>query len=469
MPRLPILLQIGVVSALFAASLGVLAYTGFTAVWREGRRVSSKRVLVSASDELARRGSSALRDVPEWPLMSLTEWESLNQTLMTESQSALSKYDGVEGGYFVRQGSRFLGASFPTEPNATKNRHDRSRPPGPPPREYDLIETQVLACLRTRKPNFVVESVPPSVVAIRTAPVLDNGNAIAATWVMTRLVDPLMLDQSTRGYGLAASLALGGIAVALALMIGLAQSLRREAAERSRLQDELRRSERLAALGKLLAGVAHEVRNPLAGIRAITQLWRRGLEFHNDAFDHLIEEVDRLEGIVSRLLHFSRANTQTLEPGDLNQIVAEAARLAQPLADEQHVHIELDLSPELPPIEMAGPALLQVFRNLTSNALQAMPDGGTLRLSTRFDPSRREVSARVTDTGPGLCQATLDHLFEPFFTTRTEGTGLGLAIAREITLAHRGDLHAGNVVHGHGAVFTLTIPAVPQTCGDSMI
>ncbi len=102
---------------------------------------------------------------------------------------------------------------------------------------------------------------------------------------------------------------------------------------------------------------------------------------------------------------------------------------------------------------------MQVFRNLTSNALHAMPRGGSLRLMTRHDQARRLVEASVADTGAGLDGDALAHIFEPFYTTRPTGTGLGLAIAREIALAHRGELRAANRADAVGAVFTLILPA----------
>jgi two-component system, NtrC family, sensor histidine kinase HydH len=282
---------------------------------------------------------------------------------------------------------------------------------------------------------------------------------------MMRLVDPVSLDRSVKGYGLAAALALVGIALALLLTLSLVRTLKRASADRLRLQAELRRNERLAALGKLLAGVAHEVRNPLAGIRAITQLWKRGLGVNDEAFGHLIDEVDRLEDIVSRLLQFSRADSQDLSPGDLNSVVSEAARLAEERAGSQSIKVELSVDPNLPPVEMAASALLQVIRNLSTNALQAMSDGGILRLATQFDSERDVATVFVADTGPGLTPEIQRHLFEPFFTTKAEGTGLGLAIAREIALAHRGDLQASNRSDGRGSIFTLTLPvcAVPAT------
>ena len=161
---------------------------------------------------------------------------------------------------------------------------------------------------------------------------------------MTRLGDPIFLDRSARGYRLFAGLALAGIALSLSLTFGLIRTVRRQAAERDRLQLDLRRSERLAAMGKLLAGVAHEVRNPLAGIRSTAQLWQRGLGADAESLDGLVHEVDRLEEIVSRLLQFSRADAQDLAAGDLNAVLAEAARLIG-AGRAKGVRVELDLDP----------------------------------------------------------------------------------------------------------------------------
>ncbi len=461
--EVPLAIQIGAVVVLFAAALGTLWYTSSAVVEREERRARANDRLKEASDQLEARGNDALAAVRQFPaLMEARDWSALDRRLSEEAALIRGRHPGIEGGYYVpsRPVQPYLPA-LPIEPRQTEAREGLRlpvSPPSPPRRNlYDYVDTQVDAAYRKRNEFSVVEDIPPYTIAIRTAPVRVNGRVVAATWTMTRLVDPIYIDQSARGYRWFAGLALAGIALSLVLTVRLARTVGRQATERERLRTELRRSERLAALGKLIAGVAHEVRNPLAGIRAITQLWRRGLGLGNEGFDHLIDEVDRLEGIVSRLLQFSRADAQDLTPGDLNVVAAEAARLAEDRAGEQEIRVELDLEPDLPPIQMAPPALVQVLRNLTTNALQVMPRGGVLRLATRLDAARGTVVASVADDGPGLSDEVLSHLFEPFFTTKAEGTGLGLAIAREIALAHRGDLRAQNRPGG-GAVFILTLP-----------
>ncbi len=452
--RVPLGIQVGVVAALFVAALVVLWATGASVVVRERRRADAKNLLNLVGAELAAQGTSIIARVGQFP--DFPEEDSrakLNQELSALVLAAQADYKGIEGGYFVQ---RFKAFNQPTLPTL----------------EADLIDIQVDAAIRKGQVLFSVEELEgqsPVTVAIRTAPLMLGDRCLGATWVLTRQIDPLFVDRSLKGYQLAAGLALGGIGLALGLTASLARTVRRQATERDRLQLELRRSERLAALGKLLAGVAHEVRNPLAGIRSTAQLWQRGvIGLDNESLDGLVHEVDRLEEIVSRLLQFSRADAQDLAVGDLNSVVSEAARLASAPAAERGIQINVDLDPRLKPVEMAPQALLQVFRNLTTNAIQATASGGTLQLMTRSEPARQAVVAVVADNGPGLSPESLGHLFEPFFTTKPEGTGLGLAIAREIALAHRGELQAANRSDGPGAIFTLRLPVVSsQIDGDS--
>jgi two-component system, NtrC family, sensor histidine kinase HydH len=474
--RVPLALQVSIVAALFVAALVVLWITGASVVARERRRSQAKDLLEIAGNELAARGREPIARAGEFPdHPEEPSREELDRQLSAAAAQALENHAGVEieGGFLVLRFKSFMGTA-PSRGAFTRDHVERGREQSEttaqrrgesrlPELEADLIDIQVDAAIRRRQVLFSVEELEgerPVSVAIRTAPLEVDGRVVGASWVMTRLLDPLFVDRSLQGYRLASGLALAGIALAFALTTGLAMTVRRQAVERDRLQADLRRSERLAALGKLLAGVAHEVRNPLAGIRSTAQLWQRGvLGLDEESLDGLVHEVDRLEEIVSRLLQFSRADAQQLAPGDLNAVLSEAARLAAGSAESNGVRVEVALDPNLPSVAMAPPALLQVFRNLTNNAIQAMTGGGALHLTTRSDPNHSSVTAIVADTGPGLPPDVIGHMFEPFYTTKPEGTGLGLAIAREIVLAHRGDLHAANRSEGTGAVFTLILPA----------
>ena len=478
--RFPIGIQVGIVAGLFIAALVVLWTTGASVVERERRRSATKDLLDRAGRELDAQGRPSIAQTGgDLDFPDEASRARLDRELSAQATESLAHFDTIEGGYLVLRFKSFLGTFVPTsKPDASSDKHTGAiEPPAEgrtasslPAREADLIDIQVDAAIRKKQVLFSVEELEgdrPVTVAIRTAPITVDGRVVGATWAMTRLVDPLFVDRSLQGYRLAAGLALGGIALAFALTAGLARTVRRQAVERDRLQTELRRSERLAALGKLLAGVAHEVRNPLAGIRSTAQLWQRGVVgLDSESLGGLVHEVDRLEEIVSHLLQFSRADAQDLVAGDVNGVVAEAARLAALAAQDLEVKVELNLDPDLPLAAIASPALLQVFRNLTSNALHVMSPGGTLRLATRTDSSRRAVLATVSDTGPGLAPEALKHLFEPFYTTKAEGTGLGLAIAREISLAHRGDLSAANRTDGTGAIFTLTLPIAAVANGE---
>ncbi len=322
--RVPISVQVGLVAAMFVAALVVLWAAGSAAMQREQRRSEAKNLLVGAGDVLVEQGRGIIAQAGDFLLFPDDRSRAdLDDKLRARARQVLSQYKDIQGGYWVLTRFRSFLGTVRLEPEpASKGTEDAEIDPASPsygrgesslpPLERDLIDIQVDAAIRKQQKLFSVEELtdgPPVTVAIRTAPVMVDKRVVGATWVMTRLVDPLFLDPSIQGYRLAAGLALGGIGLAFVLTVGLARTVRRQAVERDRLQTDLRRSERLAALGKLLAGVAHEVRNPLAGIRSTAQLWQRGVVgLDAESLGGLVHEVDRLEEIVSRLLQFSRAD-----------------------------------------------------------------------------------------------------------------------------------------------------------------
>ena len=277
---------------------------------------------------------------------------------------------------------------------------------------------------------------------------------------------------------IAAGFAIAGILLALVLTANLAWTVRRERGRREKLSDDLRRSEHLASLGRLVAGVAHEVRNPLAGIRSTVQLWQRLPEQARtpESLEAVLRTVDRLNTLVSRLLYFARTGWEQARPVDMNAVVRETLELVRAQAAAQGVRLEADLQADLPSVAGSHQALQQVVMNLAVNALQAMPDGGRLDVRTRALDDPHRVELVVADTGPGVPPGARPQLFEPFHTTRPDGTGLGLALCREIVRQHRGDIDLDDAPHPTfphprgegregGAVFRVRLPTADNVEG----
>jgi two-component system sensor histidine kinase HydH len=442
-------LQSAVVILLFFASLGVLGYLLFAAIDLPRQERFSRESVRQAGERMA----AAARRLERHDVAS----KEFDAQLRHVAGEALAESTGVEGGYFLAESNSFVGFAYPTDP---LRRDDDVQRNEPPPLELRPILSQVQESLDRDMVLLRTMDVGPSRVIILSQPVDEKWPSSAAVWAMRRLTGPERLESQLRLTGIAAVLALGGIGLALLLAANLGRSLARQRREQQRLREELRRAERLATLGRLLAGVAHEVRNPLAAIRSTVQLWQRQPETARveTSMESVIQAVDRLNELVVRLLLFSRADNSQREPVDLNAIFAESCDLLAAQAEQQRVVIERDLANALPAVSASPNAIRQLVLNLLTNALQAMPTGGRLKCRTRHVGSR--VEGRVADTGPGVSEAAREHLFEPFFTTRTTGTGLGLALCREILGSHDGSIELTDAKDEGtvGAEFRFEIP-----------
>lgn len=450
--------QVAAVAGLCAASLWLLWSAGTAVVARQQNRDRLQQSLAAAEERLARAGASGLLLVPPWPeTLGRDEWAALDAWLSDASSGVVNDTRfPIDAGYFLVGFNRFLGRGRPRASTVAAGSLETDF--GPSPEARGLVEAQIRKALDADRAQSLLVEATPRTLAIHTAPVWVNGRQVAATWTTSTLDDTGTLAGVVARYQLSAALALGGMGIALLTAIWLARTVRSQSLERTRLEHRLQRTQRLAALGKLVAGVAHEIRNPLAGIRSSAQLVDRGIDCDGQTAQDLIAEVDRLDAIVARLLQFSRVGHEAPQPLNVNDLVRDAARLVRPHADAAGVHVEFDLDHGAPPVPVASASILQLLRNLTTNAIQAMPRGGLLRLSTSFAANQKEVIIRVIDSGPGLDESAREHLFEPFFTTKPDGTGLGLAIAREIALAHGGRLWGANRGDAPGAVFALALP-----------
>lgn len=244
----------------------------------------------------------------------------------------------------------------------------------------------------------------------------------------------------------------------------LAEALAETNRRLEQAQAEAHRSERLAALGQLSAGLAHEIRNPLGVIKASAETLMRKLESTNpvtaEVAGYISSEVNRLNSIVSRFLDFARPLKLDLQPQDVTPLLEAAFKAVHDRWPDARVDVERRFEPDLPRVPLDAELCEKVFTNLILNAYEAMPQGGKLRVSTCASRSngRRGVEIEIQDTGPGIPAEVREQIFNPFFTTKKEGVGLGLSIVSKIVDDHRGWIR---VTSGpdEGACFRLFFPA----------
>jgi len=245
----------------------------------------------------------------------------------------------------------------------------------------------------------------------------------------------------------------------------LEQKVKQRTEELVAMQTRVAQSERLASLGMLSAGVAHEINNPLGGILALTALTLEDLP-QNDLSRANLEEVvaqcERCREIVKGLLEFSRQSETGAEQVDISATVEETLRLLQKQAFFFNIKLVKDFAPGLPAVVGDKSQLEQVFMNIIVNAVQAMEEKGTLTVVTRFTEDEF-VEVSISDTGCGIPADRVDHIFDPFYSTKMggEGTGLGLSIAYGIVTRHQGSISVESEV-GKGSTFIIRLPAMPQ-------
>jgi two-component system sensor histidine kinase HydH len=233
----------------------------------------------------------------------------------------------------------------------------------------------------------------------------------------------------------------------------------RDLGEVRRLQDEIRRKEKLAAIGGLAAGVAHEIRNPLSSIKGIASYYKSKFEDGSEDKEMagvMIEEVDRLSRVISELLEFARPTKLNRKLSDMNELLKHSTRLVEQEAAAKKVDIQLNLTSESIEADVDPDRLTQCFLNLFLNALQAMESGGRLTVSSSTG-ANGNVAIDIKDNGSGISAEDLSKIFDPYFTTKPKGTGLGLAIVHKIIEAHQGQIKVRSTI-GQGTVFSIALP-----------
>ncbi|OIQ51395.1 Sensor protein ZraS [Pseudodesulfovibrio hydrargyri] len=225
-----------------------------------------------------------------------------------------------------------------------------------------------------------------------------------------------------------------------------------------RLQADVKQREKMAAIGNLAAGIAHEVRNPLSSIKGYATYFAGLFDEGSDnrkAATVMIAETERLNRVISELLDFSRPSDFKFRKADPAMVLDTVSRLLQQDASDQGVELSMEVTPDLPEAEMDPDRMVQAVLNIGINGIQAMEPGG--RLSLRARSFEGALVIEVEDTGRGIPEADLATIFDPYFTTKSQGTGLGLAVVRKIVEGHGGGVHVASNP-GKGTTFAITLP-----------
>ncbi len=243
---------------------------------------------------------------------------------------------------------------------------------------------------------------------------------------------------------------LGALFVALIFVVKRGESIiQRRAQDRLRLKERLNQAERLSALGEMTAGISHEIRNPLGIIRSSAELLKKKITRFDPANtmpDIIIEEASRLNRIITDFINFAKPRDPNLSPCRIEDVLEKNITFLAPRIKEKGYLIKKNHPNSLPPIQADAAMLYQSFLNILINAMQAMPDGGTIEIETRA--TRKSVTINFEDHGPGIPEAALKKIWDPFFTTKETGSGLGLGIVKNIIESHGGSIRIENRKQG---------------------
>lgn len=481
-PRLSTVLIVGAI-VLIVYGVAIVAVS-FINRWRDEVIASHSVMTELVARQLQQNtveffNDRSIQHILKQELIDTRSLAALDSTLKIHTELYLSEVIGLEGGFYLRQFDEFVGYAYPTLP-----------PPkpvyGPPPRSYDIIRQQILKSINENRIIVNLHQFDPAVFPLSTIPLEMNGTLIGAAWTRIHIERKLPAYKLREIISVIATISAVGFVLAVMIFLSLQKRTRdirlgletiqkdpgyrfniqggtygfiadsinslvdnldRENRNLQKMEKELHHQDKLASLGKLIAGVAHEVKTPLAIIKTRVQLWQSSLNGSSEqASDHsivtdesmelVVAEINRLTTLVNRLLVFSKSIADNLSPTDINQLIEETVELIQPR--KPAVSFSRDLDKSIPASLLDPQAMKQVLINVLNNSVQAVADSGCINISTRLINDSKKIQINITDNGPGIPASEIERIFDPFFTTKEGGAGLGLSISYEIVKAHSG-------------------------------
>jgi signal transduction histidine kinase len=477
--RLQLQLLFILLAAVLVASLSVLLISDAIES-AEGVVLSdAARTLTAAVSELDQQYQDRVAADSAWLALPVPAQDT---SLRGVSQAVLRSYPGVEGGYY--DGAHFLGYSYPTH-DTGGNKTDV------PTAELN----DILAAISQSHASGTAQRTLRGQHDIVVIEAKSKGRNTFASWTMKRLAgrsDPgshrreillsalvlaaLISIAGTLATGILLQRGIGQIKAGLSALesdfsyrlpgrndeLGeISHSINRMAEVRQKLETDLRREDRLRAVGRLVAAIAHEIRNPLNSIRLSIQYLERRLGGNGVRAEDLrpvIEEVDRLSALLTNLLTFQKTRQPELRDQPVAPVVQRCVNLVQPQADARNIEIRAEEGAPGLEAQFDAEQLTQMLMNLLLNAIEAAGQNGTI--DVRVEQRGAMAHIEVHDSGPGLTQEQREHLFEAFYTTKANGTGLGLAVSRELAAGMGGSLHYRN--DRPGATFEIELSGTPH-------
>jgi signal transduction histidine kinase len=311
-------------------------------------------------------------------------------------------------------------------------------------------------------PRFAHQS-DPEIRSALCAPLVVKDEVVGAIQVINKINGQFDSDDQALFLSIAASVA------AAIENSRLYSELADFAQELERSQAQLVQAEKMAAVGRLAASIAHEINNPLQAIHNSLHLTLRPNLSPDKQARYLAmaqEEVERLIDIVRRLLEFYRPSRGRRAVTDVNSVIENVLTLMNKRLQHGRISVETRLAPNLPSLPIVQDQVAQVFLNIVINAVEAMSDGGRLSIRSALAKDRKWVYATFADNGPGMDEETKASIFEPFFTTKRTGTGLGLAISYGIIERHGGRIEVQSSA-GNGSTFVVRLPVNRESLGQS--
>jgi signal transduction histidine kinase len=485
--------------ALLCATFIALQYTKSAVLSGDQRRLTeTTNSLVREYNEKAE-----LAHLNHQPgLMEGPKTEASQASLSGLSKAVLQGVGGVEGGFYSSAQHELAGYSFPTSAESTEQSTGGDVPMNLGSSVLEIAQDAALSGHHSER----VLKAGPEITLIDAISLRDGQYDVGSAWTMMRL-NSLPGANRFRTYVIAIGLGIAALACVLLTLLtarslqngvrkiedglkNLEQNLASEIAvetdpdeirhiaqainrlgatlkdkieSEKRIEDRLRHAERLAALGRLIAGVAHEVRNPLATIRLRLQMCQQD-SVNSDVMESCVvalQEVERLNGMVNRLLSFSRPVHLQAESTNLGLLVEQRLGHFADLARQRNVKFIAKINEGSKPVLVDQNRMAQVFDNIIQNAIDAMSEsGGTLCVHVATEartPESTEVCVEFNDTGEGINSDAINRIFDPFFTTKATGTGLGLSICHELVQAHGGEINVASA-EGCGTTVRVILP-----------